>query len=358
LHVVSDSKYVVDGLTLHLPKWERAGWLGVANKQLFQELVARLRARSAPTSLRWVKGHSRVAGNEEADRLAKQGAMLPQPFRPCRPRPPVRYLQNGMSLAHLTQKMAYKAIRSSKSCAERSSTKANMNAVRNALHEKTGISVTENAVWTLLRKDPVQRKVRDFLWKALHGAYRVGRYWENIPSLEGRAKCAVCGVEESMEHILTTCRAVGQREAWCLARALLEKRAVPVGEISLGIGLGGHAFTVTNGDGGTNAPATRLARIVLTETARLVWALRCERVIGREGRTQHTRAEVENKWRAVINRRLSTDMAITNVRTCGKRAIPRDMVLKTWSGTLEQENALPDDWIGCPGVLVGRLYAQ
>ncbi|KAL1945539.1 hypothetical protein VTO73DRAFT_2390 [Trametes versicolor] len=70
LHIVSDSKYVVDGLTLHLPNWERNGWIGVANASLFQEAAASLRMRSAPTTFRWVKGHTGVRGNEEADRLA------------------------------------------------------------------------------------------------------------------------------------------------------------------------------------------------------------------------------------------------------------------------------------------------
>lgn len=31
MYVVRESKYVVDGLTKHLPMWERRGWLGVAN---------------------------------------------------------------------------------------------------------------------------------------------------------------------------------------------------------------------------------------------------------------------------------------------------------------------------------------
>ncbi|KAL1938790.1 hypothetical protein VTO73DRAFT_11170 [Trametes versicolor] len=97
LHLVSDSKYAIDGLTVNLKAWESRGWIGVANAALFREAAAALRARSALTTLRWVKGHSKVIGNEEADRLARVGAELEAPFRPVS-LPVFKYLRNGAAL--------------------------------------------------------------------------------------------------------------------------------------------------------------------------------------------------------------------------------------------------------------------
>ncbi|KAI0355196.1 RnaseH-domain-containing protein [Trametes cingulata] len=356
LHIVSDSKYLVDGLTLHLPKWERRGWIRVANPELFQDVVARLRARSAPTTLRWVKGHSRDLGNEAADELAKVGAALPQQYRPCALPPQQRYLVNGASLAHLTQKLAYQGIRESVKTPTRRASREGVREVCSALKMVAGLSYTEHAVWSLLRKDPVQRKVRDFLWKAIHDAYRVGKYWENIPGYEDRELCAYCGETESMNHILAECRAPGQETIWRLARALLRIRRISLPEVTGGLAKGSHLFAARRVGGEADNAGTRLARIVLTESAHCIWRMRCERVIGwiDEPERVHSTVEIENVWLASINKRLSMDIATSNKRTCGNRAVKPQTVLATWRGLLDREQDLPDDWLSCPGVLVGK----
>ncbi|KAI0362617.1 hypothetical protein OH77DRAFT_1416886 [Trametes cingulata] len=56
---------------------------------------------------------------------------------------------------------------------------------------------------------------------------------------------------------------------------------------------------------------------------------------------------------AAVNERLRVDVAGTNKRACGRLAVPRSVVLKTWGGLLEGEGGLPNDWIDVPGVLVG-----
>ncbi|EIW60550.1 RnaseH-domain-containing protein, partial [Trametes versicolor FP-101664 SS1] len=224
MHVVSDSKYVVDGLTKHLPMWERRGWLGVANAAALRDLVGLLRTRSAPTTFKWVKGHARVRGNEEADRLAGEGAALPPTYRPLFLPAPARYNVRGASILYLTQRAAYHGVREWNGVTTRKETGRIMILVQQAVMSASTVKPTEEAVWCSLRKDPISKKTRDFVWKALHGSHRVGKFWSHIPGYEGRALCSVCGVLESMEHILTQCTVPGQQTAWALARGLLKKK--------------------------------------------------------------------------------------------------------------------------------------
>lgn len=47
------------------------------------------------------------------------------------------------------------------------------------------------------------------------------------------------------------------------------------------------------------------------------------------------------------------DRLLTDSMRYGKRATKIDLVLKTWSGLLKDEDNLPDNWIRQTGVLVG-----
>ncbi|PBK70294.1 hypothetical protein ARMSODRAFT_871758, partial [Armillaria solidipes] len=72
----SDSKYVIESLCFHLRHWEDSGWVGISNCELWKVTVAILRRHGAPVYFQWVKGHSGDTGNEGADALAGNGAML------------------------------------------------------------------------------------------------------------------------------------------------------------------------------------------------------------------------------------------------------------------------------------------
>lgn len=170
LHFVTDSKYVVDGLTLHLRKWEERGWIGVANADVFRDVAAALRARSAVTTLRWVKGHSRVVGNEAADELAKAGALKLAPFRPMH-LPKTKYVRDGAALNCLTQSRAYKGIQRASPRRERKNAVRNVGIIANDIKAVCGIALLERTIWLSLRKNPISRKIRDFLWKTIHGAH-------------------------------------------------------------------------------------------------------------------------------------------------------------------------------------------
>jgi ribonuclease HI len=75
LELVSDSRYVIQGMTSWITGWKRNGWRNsqkepVANADLWQELdrlAARHRVRWT-----WVKGHAGNRFNERCDELAVQ----------------------------------------------------------------------------------------------------------------------------------------------------------------------------------------------------------------------------------------------------------------------------------------------
>ncbi|KAH9476249.1 hypothetical protein JR316_0011820 [Psilocybe cubensis] len=99
-------------------------------------------------------------------------------------------------------------------------------------------------------------------------------------------------------------------------------------------------------------PRSRQYTIIMAESAHLLWKLRCDRVINREGETLNS-TEIKNKFIAMMNQRLRLDVAMCNPRY-GKKATSTWMVQETWRGTLKNETKLPWEWIkNSRGVLVG-----
>ncbi len=77
LHIVTDSKYVMQGITQWIAGWKRNRWLTaakkpVANRELWEKLDSLLSAHTV--SWEWVKGHSGHPQNERCDALASQQA--------------------------------------------------------------------------------------------------------------------------------------------------------------------------------------------------------------------------------------------------------------------------------------------
>ena len=73
IHLVTDSRYLLDGVNYWLPKWKRNRWrtarrTPVENQDLWQRLDEL--TSDFDIDWRWVKGHSGHAGNERADGLA------------------------------------------------------------------------------------------------------------------------------------------------------------------------------------------------------------------------------------------------------------------------------------------------
>ncbi|MGE4529274.1 MAG: ribonuclease HI [Rhodospirillaceae bacterium] len=80
VHIVTDSEYVMKGVTQWLRGWKARGWKTAAKQPVKNaELWQRLEAALAPHTVRWswVKGHDGHAENERVDALAR--AAIPRP---------------------------------------------------------------------------------------------------------------------------------------------------------------------------------------------------------------------------------------------------------------------------------------
>ena len=78
VHLHTDSRYVIDGITGWIFGWQRNGWKNAAKKpvlnvDLWQQLQAATRAHKIEWI--WVKGHDGHPENERADRLASDAAV-------------------------------------------------------------------------------------------------------------------------------------------------------------------------------------------------------------------------------------------------------------------------------------------
>ncbi|KAI9061458.1 hypothetical protein FKP32DRAFT_1544330, partial [Trametes sanguinea] len=302
----------IDALTKYLAKHEDTGYIGVANAGPIKLLVAALRRRKGDTYLRWVKGHSGHHGNEEADRLAKLGAGK-QRCDDFPERPDAKWDLSGAKLAAITQRLAYKAIRERKSIAlpPRKTTDRMMKLVKEDLEAAYKRNRTTASIWMSIHKPVVTRECKQFLWRAMHGAYMVGESWlkPNMrPDLQERAVCKKCNELETMKHILTECQASGRQQIVSLLKDLWARTGIEWTELTLGVMLGAACPTFMR-NGRRMKLAENLWTTLLTESTHLIWKVRCERVIQREG-AEHLREEVESRWWRAIETRRVLDLMV------------------------------------------------
>lgn len=77
ISLYTDSKYVMDGITIWIEKWRENGWRTsrkkqpVKNADLWQALD--LATQRHQIAWHWVRGHTGHDGNERADELARMG---------------------------------------------------------------------------------------------------------------------------------------------------------------------------------------------------------------------------------------------------------------------------------------------
>lgn len=353
LNIRSDSRSTIDTLTKGLKDALDTGFLQLENAALLRATVATLQRRSAKTTLQWVKGHAGIAGNENADRLADAGASKDAPDELDTTIPPDFNL-TGIKLARMTQALAYKTMRSLAKRKPRGTTERNLKRIKDDVLTTAKTALSTQTIWASIRHTDVTRKISDFLWNGIHGTQKLGSFWTEIPGYEDRAKCPRCEVPETLEHILMDCERRPRKTIWMLTEKLWCQKYPRWPEMKYGTILGIGSISLNHVHGCSTKAVSRLYRILVSEGAHLIWRMRCEHRISRgdDPAKEHMGKEIFNRWKAIVNQRLHLDRTMTD-ETLSTRAIDKDMVLQTWSGLLQDEGRLPDDWTKESGVLVG-----
>lgn len=360
LKITTNSEYVINGLTQYLQSWEERGWIGVSNSLFWRILVAELRKRGAPFQIRWIKGHSRDEGNKGADKLAGEGAMK-DTFDVLDLKIEETFNLTGAQLSKMTQSRAYTAIREAKALksTERRAMSERLAMTQGAAEEIWGQEPDEETIFKAVHHEDLGRSIRNFLWKMLHKAQKIGEYWEKMgEKFTNWGECKVCGDHTTacMTHILLQCDTPEGKIIWEMAKKLWRKKSrrdwpklKNAGSII--------ACTVPNfrtEDGKIKSGENRFYKILISESAHLIWRMRNECIFRKpeEDETLITEAEIQNRWIRTINARLEMDIALTHKCFDKNGAMPKRRVLQTWRGVLENEKDLPSDWIRSPGVLV------
>ncbi|KAF6749225.1 hypothetical protein DFP72DRAFT_819216 [Ephemerocybe angulata] len=358
LKIASDSQYTIDIMTKNAREWMDKGFSRVKNPESTRALIGEILKSRALIMVRKVKGHSGDMGNDGADALANTGSEKDTPDT-IDVSAGETVADLGAKANSLSQSNAYHLIKDRSHSGERRRTERMISNTRATITAITGTDHPPSKIWSTLRKRKkgvLTQKFSAFAWKSLHEGHKVGDFWKHINP--DRHKCQQCNVPvENLEHIFTECRVSGQETVWALAKKAWGQTGLPWPEISLGLILGIGTMDIKNDQGKTLDGRTRLFRILISESAYLIWLLRCEWRIGREQNVlnMHTVAEITARWKVAIGRRLRLDWALTNKMAFGKKALRTAEVKRTWKDIYSAKNqsVLSDFSSEDEGVLVG-----
>ncbi|KAJ6621976.1 hypothetical protein B0H10DRAFT_1788983 [Mycena sp. CBHHK59/15] len=347
-----------------LPSWEHEGWVGVPHRDVLRCLSAELKARKVPTIFKLAHpGSHERALCRHASALVKRAARTPTDEQWELTLPPGMALP-GLSLQGNRQHVFYRSIREIKTKTQalipRYSTSKMLETVRKVAADAFGKYVTDADIWKALSTKDFLPWTAQFLWKGLHNAHWIGKYWTHIPECEEHATCSGCGdFIEDLEHILLDCTSPGQEIVWRAAESLWREKEGDWPAMSLGVLLGCGLAEFCDDKGKIKEGTQRLYRILISESAYLIWKLRNDQRISQNGMPA-SKEEIINKWKYTINLRLQVDITLANRPRKGKHpALAPQLVLTTWSRTLDNEWNLLANWLQEPRVLVGsRTFLQ
>ncbi|KAH6910868.1 hypothetical protein BKA70DRAFT_1424541 [Coprinopsis sp. MPI-PUGE-AT-0042] len=325
LNILTDSKLAMAAVTTQMETQEDTNWIGYKNAEIIPPLLVELRKREAPTTFSLEK--------EEPDRI-DLNVLEGEAY-------------SGARLEAMTQSTLYKGILAFENKnTERESTGLNLERMRSTMEERSNVQFQDEAIWKSLRnKNIPSKKISTFLWKTIHAAHACGKFWEKMMGLEEQAVCPECRETESIEHILIDCIALQNSNLWEQADELLRKAGWPDHKTEYGDVLG-CALILPKKDKETRDPSqkgrNRLRTILISETAYLIWRMRCEWIIDKEADPSRkpSRAEAKRRWQKTIQARLDLDILATNSRRYEKKARKTAQVLDTWQNVVECRETL------------------
>ncbi|KAJ7032636.1 hypothetical protein C8F04DRAFT_1184821 [Mycena alexandri] len=232
IHFCLKSKRIIRTLTTNLAECEDNDWADTEDKHLLKVIAVALRAKGTRCTLREAS-ESDIENMRLALELATQGLDEGDPTVLIT-EIPLSYDLKGIKLKAGSQRTFYKAIQANRPKPQRRKTTIMLDMTRHATRILSGSTPTDSQIWLSIRHQDISRTTRDFMWRCLHQAYKVGEYWRNIPNYEHYATCPHCRVDESMEHILLECDAPGQEKLWNLAQELWELKGYAWPEMDLG----------------------------------------------------------------------------------------------------------------------------
>jgi hypothetical protein len=352
LIILTKSAYALNGILEGYNKWEPTGYIGVKNKDLFKNIIATLRGRGGPTRFKRIANTS-VSGYIGAKDLARRGATKEAYDEPNLDVHPSFNLI-GAQLATLTQSLAYKGVCESKGKVNRRGTAQMLAITRHAVKERTGTFPDDGVVWKSTRHRDFSKVFRTFIWKSIHNTHKIGDYWSTIDNYGHRATCMRCETTESLEHILLHCDIPGRKVVWENVKKLWLRKQTTWPELTnIGLITGCGLIKFNDDEGRPLWGTDRAYRILISESAHFIWKLQCSRIQSGTPEEEWPKdVEIQHRWLATINARLTLDRASTS-RKYGKKAIKQKIVLRTWERMLQNENDLPNNWLTSPGVLVG-----
>src|SRR5260370_12412759 len=82
----------------------------------------------------------------------------------------------------------------------RETTSGNLQSAREAIRNYNNILETDETLWSGIRRRTLRTHVRQFMYKAMHGTQKVGKYWQHLENAEQREFSTTCGLTDSIEH--------------------------------------------------------------------------------------------------------------------------------------------------------------
>lgn len=191
----------------------------------------------------------------------------------------------GARLSKMTQSTLCKGILRERKDAIKQTTYINLDMTRHAVYDLTKSFPSDKQIWKSLCKKEFGVQTRAFLWKSMHDAYKIRKYWDRINNYQERRLCSECNTVEMMEHILTECQATGQETVWRLTEKLCELKKILCTRPSMGMILGCRLadFKTAELPSKRYVGANRLFVIVMSKSVHMIWKLRCDWKIGDNG---------------------------------------------------------------------------